>query len=118
MITEQDLQEAIAECQGKRNPDSRTCIMLAAFLIIKDHMYPDIKPDDDLQEIRSYSYAPPPEIPEQTDSVINYASDTDFGRMITGRKVNDVMPIIDELVSEPVRAFNPRLYDAFLRKLK
>lgn len=113
MITEQDLQEAIAECQGKRNPDSRTCIMLAAFLTIKDHMYPK-----DEEPVRSYSYAPPPEIPEPAGNVIDYASDTEFGQIVNGRKVEEIMPIIDELVSEPVRAFNPRLYDAFLRKLK
>ena len=35
MITEMDLQEAIAECQGKRNPNADTCIKLAAFYIIK-----------------------------------------------------------------------------------
>ena len=39
MITEKDLQEAIAECKGKRNPDSSTCIKLAAFLIIQEHLY-------------------------------------------------------------------------------
>ena len=30
MITEHDLKEAIAECEGNRNPDARTCIKLAA----------------------------------------------------------------------------------------
>ncbi len=40
MITEHDLQEAIAECQGKRNPDANTCIKLAAFYTIKEHLFP------------------------------------------------------------------------------
>ena len=34
MITEQDLLEAIAECQGQRNPNANTCIKLAAYYII------------------------------------------------------------------------------------
>ena len=35
------LDEAIAECQGQRNPDSKTCMMLAAFLTIKKELYPE-----------------------------------------------------------------------------
>ena len=40
MITEKDLQEAIAECEGQRNPNANTCVKLAAFYIIKDHLFP------------------------------------------------------------------------------
>lgn len=113
MITEQDLQAAIAECLGERNPNANTCIKLAAFYTIREQLFPE--PKEDLREVRSYSYAPAPAEPE--DPVIDYASDTEFGQLVTGRKVKEIMPIIDELVSEPVRAFNPRLYDAFIRKI-
>ena len=41
MITEQDLQEAIAECQGERHPNANTCMKLAAFYTIKNELYPD-----------------------------------------------------------------------------
>ena len=41
MITEQDLQAAIAECEGVRNPTSNTCLKLAAYYTIKDKMYPN-----------------------------------------------------------------------------
>ena len=126
MITEHDLQEAIAECEGKRNPDAKTCIMLAAFYTIRRELFgnpeqltkqPDFsligdrsfeKPDD-------YSYAPPP---DQFETAIDYSSDTEFGRIIHGRRAAEVWPIIDELVSEPVFALIPRAYDALIRKLK
>jgi hypothetical protein len=39
MITEKDLKEAIAECEGERNPNANTCIKLAAFYTILDNMY-------------------------------------------------------------------------------
>ena len=43
MFYEKDLNEAIAECQGKRNPDANTCIKLAAYLTIKNALYPEEK---------------------------------------------------------------------------
>lgn len=114
MITEQDLQEAIAECQGQRNPNASTCIKLAAFLTIKEHLYPEEKPPDQepLTPI-GYSYAPPP-----VENTIDYESDTEFGRLIHWRDPADVWPVVDELVSEALRVVNPRLYDAFIRKLR
>ena len=118
MITEQDLQAAIAECQGERNPNANTCIKLASFLTIREHMYP--QKGEELRllpETRGYSYAREPEEPPE-DPVIDYQSDTEFGRLVYGRKVQDILPVIDELVSEAVMATNPRLYYAFLRRLK
>lgn len=118
MITEQDLQAAIAECQGERNPNANTCIKLASFLTIREHMFP--QKGEELQmlpETRGYSYAPEPN-PEPEEPVIDYRSDTEFGRLVYGRKARDILPVIDELVSEAVRATNPRLYYAFLRRLK
>ena len=112
MITERDLQEAISECLGQRNPTASTCLKLAAFYTIRNELYggePDAPPAP------SYSYAAPP---ESVETKINYYSDTDFGRLVDGRRAADVWPIVDELVSDAVKALNPRLYDAFLRKLR
>jgi hypothetical protein len=41
VIRIEDLDTAIAECQGRRNPDAKTCIMLAAFYTIKREMFGD-----------------------------------------------------------------------------
>ena len=118
MITEQDLQAAIAECQGERNPNANTCIKLASYLTIREHMFP--QKGEELQllpETRGYSYAPEPE--ESPDEpVIDYQSDTEFGRLVYGKKARDILPVIDELVSEAVMVTNPRLYNAFIRRLK
>ena len=70
-----------------------------------------------LPETRGYSYAPEPD-PEPEEPVIDYRSDTEFGRLVYGRKARDILPVIDELVSEAVRVTNPRLYNAFIRRLK
>ena len=43
MITEKDLQEAIAEGQGQRNPNANTCIKLAAFLTIRKEMFGEVQ---------------------------------------------------------------------------
>ena len=105
MITEQDLNEAIAECQGQRNPNANTCIKLAAFLTIKKEMFPEE------QEVsHSYSFATPPE-------TISYQSDSDFAQAIQGMEQKELLSVIDELM-DAVKVLNPRLYDSVMRKLK
>lgn len=102
MITEHDLQEAIAECNGIRNPTASTAIKLAALYTVKDHLYgePPI----------SYSYAAPPE-------TVKVDSDSEFAQVISGRNQDEVWPIIDELM-QTLSAIQPRLYDAVMRKLQ
>ena len=107
MIKLSDLESAIAECQGKRDPDAKTCMMLAAFYTIKREMYGD----DEKIEHPSYSYAPAPD-----RNIIDFDSDTEFARAIDGRKQDEVLPIIEELV-ETLRIIQPRLHDAFMGKL-
>ena len=103
MITENDLLEAIAECQGDRNPNANTCIKLAAYYILLDHLKP--KEED---EPVMYSY----------DSGIgDYGSDTEFGRVIRGMDHQKMMSVIDELMTT-LQVINPRLYDGVLRKLE
>ena len=105
MITEKDLQEAIAECQGKRNPNAETCIMLAAFLTIQKEMFGK-------QEtvVPMYSYASEP-VEEVT-----YSSDTEFSQAIQGMPTEKVMQIVDELMTT-LQAINPRLYAGVMRKV-
>lgn len=103
MITEKDLQEAIAECLGKRNPDASTCIKLAAFYTIQNELY-GAKP--------VYSFSAPP----TTENTIGYDSGTEFGQIVNGLYVEDVMPIIDDLM-DATRVVNPPLYNAVIRKL-
>ena len=130
MITKHDLDEAILECQGKRNPDAKTCQMLAAFYIIKDHMFS--QEDGDNEE--SFSrVATQPAIKSgggnisignsysndlQWDEFNNfgYQSNTEFAKLANNTEKNALMQIIDELMSV-LEATNPRLYNGVVRKL-
>lgn len=110
MITERDLQEAIAECLGKRNPDANTCIKLAAYYTIQNELY-GTKPNT--EAIQNYSYA----VGNTTETTINFDSGTEFSGLIDGMNMYDVLPIIDELI-ETLRVVQPPLYKAVIRKLK
>lgn len=114
MITQQDLQAAIAECKGERDPNANTCVKLAAYYILMEHLYPS-EDDTPLRESPSYSYAPPPE--NDTEPTIDYQSGTEFSDMVDGRAVSEIMPIIDELMSV-LQATNPRLYAGVMRKIE
>lgn len=112
MITEQDLQSAIAECIGERNPNANTCIKLAAYYTIMDNLYP--KEEDVLPQ--RYSFAAMPELPRHVEEV-SYQSDTEFSEVIRGKNTDDVLAVMDELMTT-LKVVIPRLYDGVLGKLK
>ena len=107
MITRADLKSAIAECQGKKNPDAKTCIMLAAFYTIQREMFGEEKE----VEHPAYSYAPAPD-----RNTITIGSDSEFARAVDGREQNEVMPILDELMNT-LQIIQPKLYNAVMDKL-
>lgn len=109
MISEKDLQEAIAECLGQRAPNANTCIKLAAFYTIQNQLYGKAG-EADLPPLPAYSYAPAP------DERIKGYGDTPFYKAIAGRMPDDIWPIIDEVFTA-LMAVNPRLYQAAMRKL-
>ena len=113
MITEQALQEAIAECNGERNPNSSTCLKLAAFYTIKDHLYPERQetPQKSVERITpAYSYS------SGVEDEIGTFGDTEFALAIAGRSASEIWPIIIELM-DVLHAINPRLYAGVMRKI-
>lgn len=111
MITEQDLQEAIAECQGQRNPNASTCIKLAAFYILKDHLFPE-------EDQPAYSFLPSPSLPLSHEAEAEgYKSDTEFWQAAKDLPVEKLLPIIDEAVSA-IQIIQPRLYNSIIRKVE
>ena len=115
MITEYDLDEAIAECQGKRNPDAQTCMKLAAFYTIKQHMFrknePDVRMNSEaVPTVPSYSYS-------AGNDAVQFTSGSEFGKLINGLETSQIMPLIDDLV-ETISIINPKLYNAFMAKIK
>ena len=105
LILEQDLREAIAECQGKRNPDANTCIKFAAYFTILQNMYPEQKTEPAFYQAAS-GFNP----------VIEYDSGTEFSKAVNGRNPSEIMPVIDELMTT-LQVLHPRLYDGVLNKL-
>jgi len=107
VITEQDLQAAIAECQGVSKPNRETCMMLAAFYTIQDHLYP---PNNIISKEPNYSYASEPA--EQ----VRYDSGSEFSEAIRERDIEEILPILDEAM-DAVKTLLPRLYNGIMRKL-
>lgn len=107
MITEKDLQEAIAECQGQRNPNASTCIKLAAFLTIRRELYGEEKED---VRIPTYAYQPDP-------GLIDNPGESAFARAIDGRRQEEIWPLMDEML-DTIHAIHPRLYTAVMDRLR
>lgn len=105
MITVQDLEAAIAECQGQRNPNANTCIKLAAYYTILNQMQ-----GKEPQEIPAYSFAAEPV------KGVDYSSDTEFYDRIAQKPPEEVYAIMDELMTA-LQVVNPRLYNSVMRKL-
>jgi hypothetical protein len=104
LITERDLQEAIAECQGERSPNANTCIKLASYFTIQDHLFG--VPDS------SASFSAAPEsLPCEG---ITYQSNTDFSRAVYGKNADDVLAIVDGLM-DTLQVLCPRLYRITMR---
>ena len=113
MITEKDLQEAIAECQGQRNPNASTCIKLAAFYTIKREMFGEDK--DAAQFSSGYSFSPAPD-PFAETKIIN-PGETEFAQAINGREQAEIWPLMDEMM-DTIQAIHPRLYRAVMERLR
>lgn len=111
MITEKDLQEAIAECQGQRNPNASTCIKLAAFLTIQRELFGTEK---DAGQLPGYSFLP---APGTADTRIRNPGESDFARAIDGREQDEVWPLMDEMM-DTIHAIHPRLYAAVMDRLR
>ena len=107
MITERDLQEAIAECQGTRNPNANTCMMLAAFYTIRDHLYPE----QEEMKIPQYSYDAEP-----NTGYVNYYSETEFGQAVNGKDIEEIMVLMDEVMNT-LKVIHPKLYNSIMDRI-
>lgn len=112
MITKQDLDSAIAECQGDPNPNAQTCMKLASFYTIQDHLFGN----EDTENEFIPSVDPP--FGYSTDSgVISYDGESEFAQAINGKDTQEVLSIIDEF-TQTVNVLIPNLYRGMMRKLE
>lgn len=105
MITEQDLREAIAECEGVTKPTANTCIKLAAFYTILDYMTGKESP-----------IVRPPQYSMAIEPAIRY-SESEFSKITEEKGMEKVFPVIDELM-DTLMVINPKLYDSVIRKIE
>lgn len=123
MITEQDLQEAIAECQGIRNPNANTAIKLAAFLTIQRELFGE-ETAQKAQVPPTYSYAPGPSQPEpyfrqsgaEPVTVGDHGS-SDFLQAVRGKDPGAMWKAMDELM-DTLKMVNERVYNSVMRKIR
>ena len=109
MITRDDLEAAIAECQGERNPNANTCIKLAAFYTILNNLEPQETP-------QSYAYTPAPVI-DTGERFVDYPASTELSKLIDGKNAVDCWKVMDELM-QAVKMLMPPLYNGTADKLK
>lgn len=108
MIREDDVREAIAEMQGQKNPNANTCIKLASYYIILDHLTgKEPTPTQTYSDMSSYSAG---------SSAIEYEGKSDFAKAIKGRDPSDVWPVMDELMTT-LQVMHPRLYSGVMARI-
>lgn len=108
LITKHDLDEAIAECQGQRNPNANTCIKLASFFIIRRELFEEDKEDEQFsQPMFSYSSG---------EENIGRYGDSEFLEVVEGKPVENVMLVMNELM-DSMKVLQPRIYDSVMRKI-
>lgn len=94
MITQKDLQDAITECLAAPNPNSHTCMMLAAFYTILDHIG-SMKQEDEML----------------------YSGESEFAAVASKVSSGKLVKTFDNLMQK-LQAVNPMLYDATMDELK
>lgn len=110
MITEADIQEVIAEYQGKRNPSTSDCVKLAAFLTIQKEMF-----GVDNNTHPTISFSAEPELKAET--IVDYPDSGEFGKLINGKVAVDMWDVMKE-VMEAIKVTNPKIYNFAVRRLK
>lgn len=110
MITENDLKEAIAECEGQRNPTPSTCLKLAAFYTIQDKLFPNQKEEEKADVSINVNRS------QFSRSRGPIETDTEFLQAVSNMSRDDILSVMDELMTT-LQILMPKLYDGVMRKL-
>ena len=116
MITLNDLEQAIAECQGERYPNANTCIKLAAFLTIRRELFGKAEQSPVPAQMFSYTSAPVQMQASETPQTVTYSGNSEFAQAVQGRNASDMWAIIDDLMTS-LAIKQPQLYNAVMRKI-
>lgn len=106
MIREEDLKEAIAECEGSRSPNASTCLKLAAYYALLDRKFGSNQTQSNPSP--QYSFAAEPDIK---------FGDSEFSQLVEDKGISKCFPVIDEMMGA-LEMLIPKLYNATMRKLE
>ena len=115
MITEKDVLNAIDECMQDPITGNKRAA-LAQLFIIHDHLFGEPTREREVQQpmpMQSYSALPM----EQVEIYVETKGDSEFLKVVNGRKAERVWKLMDELV-EAVKILHPRMYATFIDKVQ
>ena len=115
MITEKEVEQAIQECMRDPITGNKRAV-LADLIIIQDYLFGEPTREREVpQPMPMQSYSAPPM--EQVEIYVETNGDSEFLKVVNGRKAERVWPLINELV-EAVKILHPRMYTTFIDKVQ
>ena len=115
MITEKEVEQAIQECMRDPITGNKRAV-LADLIIIQDYLFGEpTRAQEVPQPMPMQSYSAPPM--EQVEIYVETNGDSEFLKVVNGRKAERAWPLINELV-EAVKILHPRMYTTFIDKVQ
>ena len=115
MITEKEVEQAIQECMRDPITGNKRAV-LADLIIIQDYLFGEPTRAQEIpQPMPMQSYSAPPM--EQVEIYVEVEGDSEFLKVVNGRKAERVWKLMDELV-EAVKILHPRMYTTFIDKVQ
>ena len=115
MITEKEIEQAIKECLREPVTGNKRAV-LADLIIIQDYLFGEpMQAQDAPQPTPMQSYSAPPM--EQVEIYVETNGDSEFLKVVDGRKAERAWKLMDELV-EAVKILHPRMYSTFIDKIQ
>lgn len=112
MITEREIEQAIAECLCEPVTGNKRAV-LADLIIIQDYLFGEPV----ARQEPSQSYSVPPSEAVETERIIETSGDSEFLTAVDGKKSEKIWKLIDELV-EAVKILHPRMYSTLIDKIQ
>ena len=116
MITEKEVAQAIEQCMQEPVTGNKRAV-LADLIIIQDYLFGEPTQAQEVQQMPMpmQSYSAPPM--EQVEIHVETNGDSEFLKVVNGRKAERVWKLMDELV-EAVKILHPRMYTTFIDKVQ
>ena len=115
MITEKEVEQAIQECMRDPITGNKRAV-LADLIIIQDYLFGELTRAQEVpQPMPMQSCSAPPM--EQVEIYVETNGDSEFLKVVNGRKAERVWKLMDELV-EAVKILHPRMYTTFIDKVQ